>query len=434
MRFSIVSALALALTTAATNEQIRFTNNDAATPVSYASHTLIRTKPKSEAELQLLDEMDVWGRDVDGSLDVLVTELQFQTLKYHELFAEYQVLASGDQIQQQIDQASVAQQKVSTGEWFEAYHRYEEIVSWFQELSVKHSTLMEFIPSIGKSHEGRDIIAVKITSATGDRATKKQIWFQGQIHAREWISGATVQYITNQLLTGYGSSAEITALLDTTEFIIVPCHNPDGFEYTWTHDRLWRKNRRDSQGPSWKAGVDLNRNYDIHWNDNSGASRSPSAETYKGPSAASEPEVQALNKFFLQHTRIVGAIDFHSYSQLLLRPLGYTRQRAVHEADLKRVGDKMRDIIKSVHNKSYDSISSYELYPTSGSAADWFYSDAVAQVFAHHVYAYTIELRPKGMAGAGGFVLPPDQIIPVGEEIFPAVLYFCQSVIEKPLD
>lgn len=82
-----------------------------------------------------------------------------------------------------------------------------------------------------------------------------------------------------------------------------PFVNPDGFDFTWTDDRLWRKNRRNN-GNSY--GVDLNRNYDDHWG-GPGASDVPSSDTYRGPSAASEPEVQALTAFFLENTNIVGA-------------------------------------------------------------------------------------------------------------------------------
>ncbi len=94
----------------------------------------------------------------------------------------------------------------------------------------------------------------------------------------------------------------------------------------------------------------------------------------------------------------------------------------------------MRDIIASVHGRDYTSIPSVDLYPTTGSASDWFYDTEVAKKFGHRVYGFTIELRPKNAFGAGGFILPPDQIIPTGEELTPAVIHFAKYVTANPLE
>jgi hypothetical protein len=94
----------------------------------------------------------------------------------------------------------------------------------------------------------------------------------------------------------------------------------------------------------------------------------------------------------------------------------------------------MKETIRSVHGKEYRPMTAKELYPTTGAASDWFYSEEVAKIFGHHVYGMTIELRPKGSAGANGFILPPNQIIPTGEEILPAFLQFAETAIAHPLD
>jgi murein tripeptide amidase MpaA len=145
---------------------------------------------------------------------------------------------------------------------------------------------------------------------SGKKVEKPQFWIQGQIHAREWIGGATVQYFVHHLLTHYGKDDRVTSVLDANELIVVPCLNPDGYEYSWTTNRLWRKNRRDN-GRLNGFGVDLNRNWDEFWDLEGGSSRSPFSEVYRGPGPASEPEVQALSKYFLKHKRIIGALDIH---------------------------------------------------------------------------------------------------------------------------
>ncbi|TOF75441.1 carboxypeptidase, partial [Vibrio parahaemolyticus] len=73
--------------------------------------------------------------------------------------------------------------------------------------------------------------------------SKPVIWIDCGIHAREWISTATCQYFLDQLTAGYGNDSQVTTLLDSYDFHIMPCTNPDGYVYTWTVDRLWRKNR-----------------------------------------------------------------------------------------------------------------------------------------------------------------------------------------------
>ncbi len=93
----------------------------------------------------------------------------------------------------------------------------------------------------------------------------------------------------------------------------------------------------------------------------------------------------------------------------------------------------MRDIIKAVHGRVYTSIPSVDLYPTSGSASDWFYGKQVRETFGRSVYGFTFELRPKSAAGPTGFILPPEEIIPTGQEITPALLRFIEYVNENPL-
>lgn len=147
----------------------------------------------------------------------------------------------------------------------------------------------------------------------------------------------------------------------------------------------------------------------------------------------SEPETQALTSYFLKHPQLVGAIDFHSFSQLILRPLGYTRTPAAHEAEHRELGDAMRRIIFDTHQRDYSSVPAISLYPTTGTASDWFYGNEVFTKFGHRVYGYTIELRPKNAFGGQGFILPPSEIIPTGEEIFAAMRYFVKHVTSHPL-
>ncbi|KAF9305064.1 hypothetical protein BGZ74_011560 [Mortierella antarctica] len=319
--------------------------------------------------------------------------------------------------------------------WFNNYHPHDDIKSFYLQLAEDYKDLVTYIPSIGKTVEGRDIFAVKITAREEDGSLreKPQIWWQGLQHAREWAGGSTVQYLTHHLLSNYGKKDKITSFLQDVEFIIVPIMNIDGYDHTWTNNRLWRKNRRQLNLGAY--GVDLNRNWNDHFGQG-GSSNFPWSETYRGPSAASEPEVQALSKFFSEHKRIVGAIDFHCYSQLVLRPEGWTTTEAKHEKEHKIVGDKIVELIEGVHGKKYISEPSVALYKTTGAASDWFYGDEATKANnGQPIYSYTIELRPSDtFSGRNGFILPPEEIIPLGEEIAEAMEFFVDYVVKHPLE
>lgn len=300
--------------------------------------------------------------------------------------------------------------------WFEKYHNGAEIEAYSKELAAEFPQLCSFEQEIGKSIEGRSIFAVRITDGASRNETKK-IWLNGGQHAREWISPATVMFIIDSLLRGFGNDNEITNLLKTTEFIIVPLVNPDGYEYTWTNERLWRKNRRVNGGTSYR-GVDLNRNWGNHWG-GSGSSSSPSSDTYRGTAPFSEPETKSVSDYILTFPNIVGGIDIHSYSQLVLRPWGWDSSKPNDYNQLKKLGDGMSAAIKQVHGMDYSSIAAYELYYASGISSDWLYGDA-------RMMGYCIELRDTGRYG---FILPPDQIIPTGQETLAAVMYFAKALV-----
>src|SRR5690606_33739531 len=128
-------------------------------------------------------------------------------------------------------------------------------------------------------------------------------------------------YQMTQLLEKYKSGDElIKQILDKLNFHFIPVVNVDGYQYTWDVERLWRKNRRRNNDGSY--GVDLNRNWPYAWK-GPGGSDIPSSETYRGPSPGSELEVSSIIRYFNTTPNIVIAVDYHSYSQLILRPWQY---------------------------------------------------------------------------------------------------------------
>jgi len=287
--------------------------------------------------------------------------------------------------------------------------------------------------TIGYSYQGRDMPAVHI-HATAFKA-KYIAYFQCQIHAREWISGATCNYIANQLITDYKAGvAQVVNLLQNLELVLVPLVNPDGYVYTWTNDRQWRKNRNANGNTCF--GTDLNRNYNDHWGQG-GSSTNPCSDTYMGPKVSSEIEVQNTAGYVLAVQKslpIVAFIDWHSYSQLILRPYGWTNSVSPDENTLAAVGNTYKQNVAAVSGKDYTSQRSYQLYQTTGSASDWGYGSILsAGNQGKRVGSFTIELRPSANNSTVGFQLPPIEIIPTGQENYAAVKNFLTYFLNTPL-
>jgi murein tripeptide amidase MpaA len=233
------------------------------------------------------------------------------------------------------------------------------------------------------------------------------------ITIREWVTVTTVTYLADTLLRDYGVNANATSLLDTYDILICPILNVDGYDYTWTSDRMWRKTRTpNNRSPC--VGTDPNRNWEFHWGE-AGTSDNACSDSYQGPSAASEVEVQAIQSYLYDHKdTLKGYINFHAYSQLWMSNWGYTDQLPPDYETQNALSAAAVSAIKSTHGKVYDyGPIATTIYPASGSSADYTYG--VCGI----IYSYGVELRDTGTFG---FLLPADQIIPQGEEIYAAVL------------
>ncbi len=262
---------------------------------------------------------------------------------------------------------------------------------------------------IGTSRENRPIYAYRIAwgARSGSKQPSRSVFVEAGIHAREWITPATGLYIFEQFIKKVNTDRRWQRANSNVAFYMVPVLNVDGYEYSWTTDRYWRKNRRNNGNGTY--GVDLNRNFSKGWG-GSGSSSSSSSDTYRGPSAFSEPESAAVRNYIAAIEPPAAFLDLHSYSQLVLRPWGYVNAFSPSEATLKPIGDAMASAIAATTGKVYTSEAAYQLYIASGTTQDWEYS-----VYANS--SWTIEMRDTGQYG---FVLPADQIYPTQLEIWAA--------------
>lgn len=300
---------------------------------------------------------------------------------------------------------------------FSNFHTPAQVDAIINNLVATHPTIARSF-TIGTSWEGRPIRGIKISDNVSiDEPDEGDLVFVALHHAREWISVEMSLYLAEYLLTHYGTDAQLRACMDNLEIWIIPVLNPDGYAYTSTTNRCWRKNRRDNRDGTF--GVDLNRNYGYQWGMGGGGSEgSPNTweDTYWGPAPFSEPETRALRDFVQGLHNPRGLFSYHSYSELFLRPWGYTSADPPGEPTLAFLAQNSISRIAAVHGHTYSETISYFAF---GETTDYFWNRM-------RLAGFTPELRPTpgGATGSScpGFNPPPATIIPNNEENLPAAL------------
>jgi murein tripeptide amidase MpaA len=292
-----------------------------------------------------------------------------------------------------------------------AYHSFNGIRTELLQIRADHPGITR-LDTIGTAAQGGKIWCLKISSnPTVDDNSKPGILFAGNHHAREWMTPEICLYIANQLADRYNQTGQdsVTTLINSKEFYIVPTANPDGFIYDHggadavpaNPSLYWRKNRRQNSATVY--GSDLNRGYDGSvdgdirgaWGStiNSYTSPDSSNDVFWGVSPSGEPEQQAMMNLVKTHN-IVAAISFHTYSQLLLWPIGYTDstvKRAPDDTVFANYGRKVASRIKKTRtNSTYDPMQSSALYPTTGASDDWMYGYGMYQL-GRMIAPFTIE-------------------------------------------
>lgn len=305
----------------------------------------------------------------------------------------------------------------------EGYHSAQSLEHDLRELAASRPEIAE-LNEIGRSIEGRPIWALRIGVVRKDDQRRRipKVLFMGCHHAREWIA-VEVPFLLARELVQKADDPRIANWLSNGDIWVTPMVNPDGHEYSRTSDRLWRKNRRKNWDGSF--GVDPNRNYGYMWGilDVPTSSHVPSDETYVGPRAFSEPETQAIRDLVAVE-KFVGVVTYHSYSQLILLPWGYTKEEIRHGVDretMQGLAGRMSERIRAVHGRTYVPQQSSRLYPTAGDTTDWTYG-------TYGIPSFTVELRPAEL-DQGGFILPPDQIAHTFEENREAAFHLIDQLI-----
>ena len=273
---------------------------------------------------------------------------------------------------------------------WEGYHTYAEVAAAAKAVADAHPTIAQRF-SIGKSYQGREIWAMKISDNVATDENEPEVLYEGLHHADEHMTAEMTLKIMHWLVDGYGTDPRITSIVDTREIWIILEVNPDGAEYDIAGGRFhrWRKNRQPTPGTPY-IGTDLNRNYGYRWGGGGRTSTNPQAITYRGTSAFSTPEARAVRDFLA--SRVVGgrqqirlSISFHESGRLVMWPYGYTMTdipgdmtRADHDA-LVAIGRRMAG------SNGYKPEQASDLYITSGTTRDFLYG-------MYRTFSYTFEM------------------------------------------
>ncbi|WP_373036864.1 M14 family zinc carboxypeptidase [Sulfurimonas sp.] len=248
------------------------------------------------------------------------------------------------------------------------YSSYDECVDFFKHAQTTNPNLFK-VETIGTTWEERDIIAVSITKNIDTHLNKPALFYTGTIHAREWIGIELSLSFAKYILDHIDYDPQLNSILDRATLYMVPCANPDGFEYSRNHFSFWRKNRRKNADGSF--GVDLNRNFSIGFTPN----KNTTSNVYSGPNAFSEPETVALRDFVISHENITIALDYHSQGNVFFPAHNFMHEDAIDAIDLNLLASNMAEEIRKESGREYGvHMGKPPVHLISGSGREFYYS------------------------------------------------------------
>jgi hypothetical protein len=355
---------------------------------------LVEIRPPDAAALSARG-LDVWETSPDRTL-ALVSATEADALR-----AEGRAVTLVRSFP--VDRRRAAGASFGTG----SYKGYAAIVADLQSVATAHPDLV-VLQDLGPSWEtvhglaSRRLIAARVSNRART-GTKPAVLFLAAYHAREVAAPELALRTLHLFVDGYGRDPLLTYLVDTREIWIVPVVNPDGYARVEAGAEWWRKNADQTAlcgaSPGTNAnnahpGVDLNRNHPYAWNAGGGASTDPCGETYQGPSAASEPETQAIQQL-IQTTTFAGLVSWHSYGNLVLWPWGYATNVGSADPLLDALGGRLATLTGYRGGPGATT-----LYVTTGELTDWAWA-------VRKLPGFTIEVGDPADSPDGNPFAPP---------------------------
>ena len=386
-----------------------------------------------QSEISLLQNYDLeidhgfWNKE-DNSYTVFLSDDEFSKLQLSSFNYEividdwFDYYSKLPQLNQSEKDAFIRQSKDNYGvEGFGfgsmgGFYTLAEVNAQLDSMKIHYPNLITTKTSIGNSLEGRPMYMVKISDNPDIDETEPEILYTALHHAREPQSMMQMIYFMYYLLENYNSNPSVQYLVNNREMYFIPVLNPDGYEYNRATNPggggMWRKNRKNNGG---SYGVDLNRNYGpyTYWNaPNGGSSTDPSSDTYRGTAPFSEPETTNL-KNFLATRYFKNALNYHTYSNLLIYPYGALEQETPDSAIFREFA---RDIT-AYNGYAYGTDQQTVGYSTRGNSDDYFYDGDIALNHGK-IFAMTPEV------GSTGFWPSQPEIFPLAiENLMPNIYY-----------
>lgn len=292
---------------------------------------------------------------------------------------------------------------------YEGYHTYAEMNVALDAAVASYGSGPNAIVKrylIGKSYEGRDIVALKISDNVATDEAEPEVLSVSQVHAREHITLEMNLYLIRLLTENYGKQStlgqRVTKLVNSREIWIIPMANPDGTIYNISGGVFhgWRKNRQPNPGSD-EIGIDMNRNFGFMWACCGGGSNNPGSARYRGRYPWEAVENAVLRDFILSRVvngrqQIRTIFNWHSYGEFVMWPYGYTKEdvpptMTVHDhRAFVALGTAMASL------NGYRARQGSDSYIYDGDLIAWAYGE-------QRIFAFTIEMFPKWGSGLGGF-------------------------------
>jgi len=226
------------------------------------------------------------------------------------------------------------------------YISYDEATKFLFEAQKKYPDFIK-VQSIGKTWEERDIYLATLSFDVKNADKKPALLYTGTIHAREWVGIEVAIAFIKNYLEKKDFDPRIENIFQKTTMYIVPCLNPDGFEYSRNHFSFWRKNRRVNADGT--IGVDLNRNFSIGWQKN----RNTSSNIYGGPAPFSEPETLAIKNFVDSKDNISIALDYHSQGNVFFPAHDFRHEDTIDTTDMNVLCANMASEIEKISGRRF---------------------------------------------------------------------------------
>lgn len=426
----------------------RATRPTTRTPRDYGDTALIQAEVRTSEQVSLLRELEASGAIQfvhpplhtkaslrAGKVSFHVRDADRESLRRHLARAKIKASPLIENLSEQFD-AQLDIQWLCDGGCCEFYQPYEGVSDWLTSTFDRYHEYGVFLATEGESFEGRPIRSLHI-EGIGHDFLRPTIIIDAGIHALEWLGVASLMHAIDDLLESYqADDPAAVQLLSRVRLLVLPVLNPDGYAFTWSDNRWWRKNRQvfddapdscdlESADP---IGLDLNRNGVVGW----GVGRSVagycdflSIHLFQGPEPLVAPEIESLIAA-IERMGISarGYVNVHTYSQYVMHPPAYTPRPSAYSEHVS-TSRNMAAVMTDEHGYEYEAGQWYSiLYPAGGTTMDHVHEELGI------THSYTLEMRPE-WEHPWSFAPPASQICPTADEIRAAISVLSDQIASE---